>query len=80
METIHGVLWFICTIFIWIQYHRFFTVYYFDLGAGLGKEILICTILGAFLAGIIIWSIPIAIIIFIIFLIIKKLKKDKTNK
>ena len=44
-------LWIAFTVVTWIIYHKIFTVYYFDIGAGLLKEIFFSAIIGALLAG-----------------------------
>ena len=65
-----GILWLICSIVIWVLYHKLFDVIYFDFSSGCLKELIICAFLGAILAAGIIYfwyiSIPIAIIIALI--------------
>ena len=86
MGTIYGgtilVLWIAFTILTLILYHKVFTVYYFDLGAGLLKEIFFSAIIGALLAGLtLMFSTPVAIIIVIIgFLVSRKPENPSTRK
>lgn len=66
-----AILWIICALAVWVLYHKIFNVIYFDFAGGCLKEIVICAVIGAILAGAIamFWyiSIPIAIIVLIIF-------------
>ena len=60
------VLMLVCSIVVWVLYHKLFDVIYFDFFSAFLKEILISVIIGAFLAyGIMkLWyvSIPVAVI------------------
>ena len=65
-----GILIMICSIVVWVLYHKLFDVIYFNVASGCLKEILICFFIGALLAyGIItFWyiTVPIAIIVCVI--------------
>ncbi|MBD5507435.1 MAG: hypothetical protein HDR05_05175 [Lachnospiraceae bacterium] len=68
------ILTIICAIFVWIAYHKLFSVFYFDLGRGLIKEFIISLFGGAVIAYLIMnfWFIAIPIIIFIVYRMLKK--------
>ena len=64
-----AILIIVCSLVVWILYHKMFDVIYFDFANGCFKEILICCIIGTVLAfGIMtFWyvTIPLAIVILI---------------
>lgn len=66
-----GIIWLICSLAVWVIYHKLFNVWYFDFAGGCFKELITCGFIGAILAAIIVafWfiSIPIVIIFLIIF-------------
>ena len=69
-----GILWLICSVAIWVLYHKLFDVIYFDFSHGCLKELIICAIGGAILTGGIIafWYIANPIVIIIISVILYK--------
>lgn len=68
------ILTIICAIFVWIAYHKIFSVIYFDLGRGLIKEGLISLFGGVVVAYLIMnfWFIAVPLIILILYGILKK--------
>lgn len=77
-EGVLGVLWIFWTIAFLVLYHKVFTVYYFDLGKGLMKEIIASAIFGGIMAlvTLALWYI-VAVIIVLFGLIMKK--KTESN-
>lgn len=54
------------TIAAWVLYHKIFTVYYFNLSAGLGKELIGSLVAGIILASLTIylyWVVAIAVLV-----------------
>lgn len=72
-EGVLGVLWIFWTIAFLLLYHKVFTVYYFDLGKGLMKEIIASAFIGGIMAlmTLALWYI-VAVIIVLFGLIMKK--------
>ena len=71
MSILIGVVWFVCSAALFYIYHKLFNVIYFDLASGCLKEIIVCGILGAILAVVIMayWyiSIPLGILLVVAF-------------
>ena len=69
-----GIVWLICTIAVWVLYHKLFDVIYFDFAHGCLKEIVVCAVIGAILAATMAayWYITIPIVIIISIIIYKK--------
>lgn len=66
---------------VWIGYHKIFTVYYFNLSKGLGKELIGSLIAGIFLASLTIYLYwLVAIIVFAAGLILSGKMQDKNQK
>ena len=68
-DTIFVILWFICSLAVWVIYHRLFSIWYFDLFNGCLKEIITAGVIGAVLAAIIIRFWFIAIIVTALFFV-----------
>lgn len=67
MDNMAGIIWIIWTVALLVFYHKIFTVYYFNLGVGLLKELLFAAILGAMMMGLTLyfwWLTAIIIILF----------------
>ncbi len=67
METIFAVVWIIWIIAVLILYHKVFAVYYFDLGNGLLKELIVAAIVAGILTVLTFyywWVVAIIIVIF----------------
>lgn len=71
LSNAYLIMWIIWTIILLIFYHKAFTVYYFDLGRGFVKELLVAGILGLVMTAITLnwWWIS-AIIIIVIGIIV----------
>lgn len=69
-----GIIWAICTIAVWVIYHKIFNVIYFDLANGCLKEVIICILFGALLTGLVVafWYISIPIAILFVVILFKK--------
>jgi len=62
-----GIVWFICTIVLFIVYHNIFTVYYFgSVADGITKELISSAIISIFITALILYLWYVAAIIFII--------------
>lgn len=72
------ILTIICTVIVWVLYHKVFTVYYFSLGQGLLKEFICCLIGGAILASLIVayWYITVPVLLLIGYGMMKKIKNN----
>ena len=64
----------VCSIFVWVMYHKLFNVVYFDFSRGCLQEIIISVIFGSLLAIAVMkfWFIAIPIVIFAVYKMIKK--------
>ena len=71
------VLFVVCTIIVWILYHKVFRVVYFDLGRGCLMELMGCAVGGMILASLLIyfWYIPVILIGLTVFFVIFKCMK-----
>lgn len=74
MDSVLGIVWLLCSIAVYVIYHKLFAVVYFDFANGCLKEIIVCAILGGILAALIcaFWYISIPVIILFIVAICKK--------
>ncbi len=70
------ILFVVCTIIVWILYHKIFQVMYFDLGRGCLMELMGCAAGGMVLTTLLIyfWYIPVIFIGLAIFYVIYKCK------
>lgn len=68
------VLWFVCSLAVWVIYHKLFNVMYFDLFNGCLKEFITAGFFGAIIAAIIIrfWFVAIVIVVLLGIAISKK--------
>jgi hypothetical protein len=66
MDVIFIILWFLCSIAVWIIYHKLFNVMYFDLFNGCLTEFITSGFLGAIIAAMIIRFWWVTIVIFIL--------------
>ena len=95
MEFVFLILWIICSIVVFVTYHKIFDVVYFDVGSGCLKEIIICSILGAILAAILNFLfkailnillvilaiiVGIAILVFLVKFVMKLVRKSDNNQ
>lgn len=51
MDNTVGVIWIIWLVVLLVFYHKVFTVYYFNLGSGLVKELFVAAILSSLMTG-----------------------------
>lgn len=74
MGIVVGILWLLCSGAVFLIYHKLFNVVYLDLANGCFKELIVCAIIGAVLAGLIMsfWYISIPVAILAIIAIAKK--------
>ena len=68
------VLWFICSLAVWLIYHRLFTVYYLNLTNGCIKEFVVSGFIGVWIALLILkfWYVSIILIILVLIALFKK--------
>lgn len=74
MDILFIILWFGCSLAVWVVFHKLFRVVYFELFNGCLKEFITSGIIGAVLAGIIIrfWFVAVIVIFLFLFSLSKK--------
>ncbi len=78
-EVVFLILLLVYTIGCWVLYHKFFEVYYFDLGRGLLKELRTALIVGVILSTLTIFYWWIAAIVLVIAAISVSAKVDDST-
>lgn len=67
IDVLFMILWFVCSLAVWVIYHKLFNVLYFTLFNSCMKEIIMASFLGAIVAVMIIRFWVVAIIIVMLF-------------
>lgn len=78
MDNTVVVIWIIWTVVLLVFFHKIFTVYYFNLGRGLLKELLMAAILGMVMTGLTLYFCQLTVIILILFGIVMAKKTSNS--
>ena len=72
------IIWLVCSVVVWRIYHKLFQVHYFNVGAGIVKEILGSLFVGGILAALIVRFLPLALIIIAVVVVLVIVKKNRS--
>ena len=74
MDVLTIIIWAVCSLSVWVIYHKLFDVMYLDLFHGCFKEIVVSGVIGAVLTALVIrfWYVSIVVGVLVVISIFKK--------